>query len=398
MRPRSWDKPRIALLIETSGAYGRGLLKGIASYARLHGPWSFYILPRAHDQTVPDIRVWHGTGIIARIESKAVAHAIAASDVPVIGLDLSPEVLAGLPTRLRQRISEIHPDAGSVARLAADHLLERAFASFAFVGIRNRVWSQMRESAFASHLARRGYRPSVYNLSEISRARRYGMEQLRLGAWLAKQPRPLGLMACNDDCGREVLDAALTVGLSVPDDVAVIGVDNDEILCELCDPPLSSVALNVEKGGYAAAEVLDGLMHGRRKGPIRLLVEATEVVSRRSTEVIAAQDRHIAQALQFIREHAREPIDVSDVLRQVPMSRRALEIRFRQVLRRSIHDEIVAARLRLAVHLLRTTDIKVEEVGERSGFCTASHMSVVFRKRIGLTPAAYRNRHRAPSA
>lgn len=391
MTLRRVDKPKVALLIETSGGYGRSFLAGVARYARLHGPWSFYILPRGHEQVLPDMKQWGGTGIIARVRSRKVAAAIAAAEVPAIGLDLAPEVVASMPPGFRP--SEIHPDSQAIARLAAEHLFERGFAHFAFVGVRDRIWSQERHQAFSEYLLRtRGYACTVFTLSEVTRTARFSQDQQRLGAWLKQQPKPLGLMSCNDDCGREVLDAALQVGLSVPDEMAVVGVDNDEVLCELCDPPLSSVALNAEKGGYEAASLLDSLMAGRSKKARRLVVQPLGVVARRSTEVWAVADRNIARALQFIRDHAHEPIGVSDVLRLVPMSRRALEVRFRQVARRSIHDEIIAARLRLAQKLLRETDLTLEAMAERCGFGSASHMSVVFAREVGLAPAQYRKR------
>ena len=201
-------------------------------------------------------------------------------------------------------------------------------------------------------------------------------------------------MSCNDDCGREVLDAALLAGLAVPDEMAVVGVDNDEILCELCDPPLSSVALNAEPGGYAAAELLDGLMSGRIQKPRNILVEAVGVVARRSTEVLAIEDRKVAQALQFIRKHEGEAIRVGDVLHAVPISRRSLEMRFRQALHRTIHEEILRARLRHARRLLRESDITLDELAERAGFGSASHLSAVFSRQMGLPPARYRKRLR----
>ena len=386
-------KPKVALLVETSGGYGRSVLRGIGRYARLHGPWSFYVLPRGHEQSLPDRSSWKSDGIIARIESRAVAEAIAAAKVPVVGLDFSADDLpAGWP---KFPLSEMHPDPRAAARMAADHLLERGFKRFAFVGVRDRIWSRQRRDAFIAYVTKtHGRTCQVFELTELTRTTDFGEEQQQLGAWLKELPKPVGLMSCNDDCGREVLDAALLAGLAVPDEMAVVGVDNDEILCELCDPPLSSVALNAEPGGYAAAELLDGLMSGRIQKPRNILVEAVGVVARRSTEVLAIEDRKVAQALQFIRKHEGEAIRVGDVLHAVPISRRSLEMRFRQALHRTIHEEILRARLRHARRLLRESDITLDELAERTGFGTASHLSAVFSRHMGLPPARYRKRLR----
>jgi LacI family transcriptional regulator len=390
---RRGDKPRVALLVETSGAYGRSVLAGVARYARLHGPWSFYILPRAQAQGLPDMKFWQGTGIIARIESQETAKAIGAAGVPVIGLDLAIDRSSSFASGIR--LSEMHPDPEATARMAADHLLERGFRAFAFVGIRGHIWSQQRERAFIEYIRAHTHAPClVAALTEAKRTVEYGREQQRLATWLKQLPKPVGVMACNDDCGREVLDAALQAGVSVPDEVAVVGVDNDEVLCELCDPPMSSVALNAEKGGYEAASLLDGLMRGKVKAPRTILVDPVGVVARRSTEVWAVQDPRIAVALQYIRDHAGEPTTVSDVLKTVPMSRRALEIRFKEVVRRTIHDEIIASRVRLARRLLLETDLTLDVLAEKVGFGSASHLSVVFSRQVGLAPARFRKEHR----
>lgn len=386
-------KPKVAVLIETSGQYGREVLRGIAHYARLNGPWAFFVPSRGHENTLPNMEAWQGTGIIGRIEDNTLMRAVARAGVPVIGLDLWKHQVHS--ARSSMILSEMHPDPRATARMAADHLLDRGFKRFAFVGVRNKVWSLQRQQEFTQYLAAtQGCGCEAYQLSGLIRSRHYDREQQELGAWLRQLPKPLGVMACNDDYGREVLNAALQAGVAVPDEVGVVGVDNDEVLCELCDPPLSSVALSAEKGGFAAAGLLDAMMAGRIRKPHTILVEPLGVVARRSTEVVAVDDPRVAQALHFIRDHATKPIRVEDVLHGVPMSRRALEMRFRKLLRRSIHDEIIRARLQQAKRLLRETNITLEDLAERSGFGTASHLSAVFRKDTSLTPAQYRKRSR----
>ena len=211
-----------------------------------------------------------------------------------------------------------------------------------------------------------------------------------MARWLSRLPKPVGLFACNDDRGRQVLEACLAAAVAVPDEVAVVGMDNGDLLCELCDPPLSSVALNTERGGFEAAGLLDRLMAGIDRGPRAIVVEPLRVVTRKSSDVLAVEDRMVAEALRFIRAHAAEPFRVGDLLKAVPISRRALEQRFRRAVGRSLNEEIRNTHYRRAAQLLLETDYPVSKVAELAGFNSASYMGQVFRDKTGKTPARYR--------
>lgn len=384
--------PKVALLIETARGFGRGLLRGIVRYARLHGPWSFYITPGDFAQALPQMQQWGGTGIIARIETPQAAAAILAAKLPTIALDLSDEQLAaGHPLA---HLSEVASDSHHAAQMAAEHLLERQFRHYAFVGVHGRVWSRRREESFCARIGAAGFTPAVYRSSPHKRERTWDQEQPRLARWLQSLPKPLGLMACNDDRGREVLEACRAAGIRVPEEIAVIGVDNDELLCELADPPLSSVALNAEQGGYQVAALLDQMMRGRWRAPRRLVVEPLHVVTRRSTEIVALEDLEVAGALKFIHENAGRPIQVQDIVRHLQVSRRAIELRFRKALGRTLHAEIQRMRLERAKRLLLESDLPMPKVAIAAGYNTASYMGQVFRAELGLTPAQYRRRVR----
>ncbi|NQT39356.1 MAG: DNA-binding transcriptional regulator [Planctomycetes bacterium] len=380
--------PKVALLIETSRGYGRALLQGIVRYGRLHGPWAFYVTPGDFEQALPKMEQWGGTGIIARIETPKVARAILATGLPAVALDLSD--------RQRKRdnplskLCEISSDSYQAARMAAEHLLERGFGHFAFVGLPDRVWSKRRKESFCRRIAEAGFRTNVYVPPRRKRDREWGSEQTIMAKWLAELPTPIGLMACNDDRGREVLEACRAARFDVPEQVAVVGVDNDTLLCELAAPPLSSVAMNAERGGYEAAQLLDRLMCGRRGKRQRIVVEPLHVVTRRSTDVVAMADLDVAAALRFIHDNAHRPIQVTDAVKITGLSRRALEIRFQQTLGRSIHAEIQRAHLERAKRLLLETDLPMPDVAEGSGFGSASYLGVVLHKQLGMTPARYR--------
>jgi LacI family transcriptional regulator len=197
-------------------------------------------------------------------------------------------------------------------------------------------------------------------------------------------------MACNDDRGREVLEACRSSGIRVPEEIAVVGVDNDELLCELADPPLSSVVLNAEGVGYRAAALLDRMMRRRWRKPRRLVAEPLYVVTRRSTDMVAIADPEVAAALGFIHDHAAEPIGVEDVVRHLAISRRNIEIRFQKCVGRTLHAELQRVRLERARRFLVETDIPIPKVAESVGYRTASYFIQVFRAEHNMTPAKYR--------
>ncbi len=380
--------PKVALLIETARGFGREFLLGVARYSRLHGPWSFHITPGDYKQVVPKMKQWGGTGIIARIQDKRVADAIISADLPTIAIGLTDEQM--LPGSPLAKFSEISSDAIEVSRLAAQHLLDRQLTRFAYVGSEDRAWSQRREAAYIDFLTERGIQPHIYRQPKRPRDREWEREQEFLAQWISELPMPIGLFACDDDRGREVLEACSLAGLHVPEDVAVVGVDNDEVFCELSDPPLSSVALNAEAAGYRAAALLDEMMHGRVRKPQRMVVEALNVVTRRSTEVIAVKDPDIATALQFIHREQGKGISVDDVVEEVAVSRRNLERRFRDAIGRTILEEIQLVRLERAKRLLIETTYPVSKIATLAGFGSAGYFIQFFQKHIGKTPRKYR--------
>lgn len=411
--------PRVALLMIPFAGYDRGLLRGIARYTQLHGPWVFYLsgdyptipLPESDSSSVkiaetmppgtargrlplPSLRRWGATGVIGRIQSARMARTLLASKLPLIAIDLSDQQRAeGNPL---SGISEIRADSHAAGRVAAEHYLDRGFRNFAFCGYEGRVWSRCRREGFCARLEQSGFTCDVYSPASRRSVLPWNREQPMVTSWLKSLAKPVAIMACNDSRGRQILEASLLAGLSVPDDVAVIGVDEDPLLCSLANPPLSSVAFNLEQAGYQAAELLDGLMSGRVESPRQIMVEALWVIPRRSTDVIAIEDRNVAAALRFIRDHARQPISVADVVRQALVSRRGLEIRFQHSLGRSIREEVQRVRLGWTKQLLVETNLPAWRIAEASGFSSLSYLSNVFRRELGMTLAQYRRRLRSP--
>ncbi len=334
------------------------------------------------------LRRWKGDGILARIASPKFARQITRLRLPTVDL-VGLHRLRGVPV--------IITDHQAVARLAADHLLSLGLTHFAFCGFAGIYYSQRRSQYFTEYLAQRGYPVDVYT----GRPQRAGIDASALeaeslpragemAAWLRSLPKPLGLMAVTDHRGLQVLNDCAEHAIAVPDQVAVIGVDNDEMLCELCDPPLSSVALNPWKVGYEGAALLHRMMNGSAAPRDKTLIAPLGVVTRKSTDVLTIPDADLAAALRSIREHACEGVTIDDLVRQVQVSRSTLKRRFAALLHRSPHEEIRRVRIDRVMQLLGTTKLPLARIAPLAGFRHVESMCRLFKQKTGQTPGHYR--------
>ncbi len=379
--------PRVALLVETSREYGRGLLRGIIRYQREHGPWSITFQPHGLDEPPPSwLDTWKGDGIIARINDTATARALMRLKVPLIDLRASVPGLnlpiVGIENRL-------------VVRMAVEHFLGRGFRHFAFCGTPygQHVYQDERSDRFRAELQERGYPCAVYPHPKS----RLGAErELRhLTRWLASLPRPCALMTCHDDRGQEVLDACLRAGFAVPDEIAVLGVDNDEFLCHLTTPPMSSIDVDSVQIGHEAAALLDRLMRGQKPPARPRFFPPRRIIERQSTSIIAVDDRHVAGMARRVRDGACTAMNVDEVLREVPLSRSAAYRRFRQQLGRSPKQEQMRLRIARARELLEDTDLSITEISQRIGYAEVKYFIHVFRQQTDTTPLKYRKARQA---
>ncbi len=386
--------PKVALLIESSRNYGRGILRGIAKYSHLHGPWSCFTAERELHSGIPDwLKHWKGHGIIARIEDRRGANALLRLGHPVVDV-LGNARFKGIPV--------FDTDAREVARLAANFFLQAGFRHFAFCGYQGIPFSDRRATAFVDCLAAQGYKvrlfsapPSFRKPSHIQAIERRGLDREQaIAAWLRKQPHPLALFACNDVCGQQVLNACREHKIKVPDEVAVMGVDNDDVLCSLCEPSLSSIEPDTERLGTEAAALLDALMAGKRAKTNLVQIPPLRVVERASTDIVAIEDPITVQAVRFIRDHVDDGISVKDVLASAGRSRTDLEQRFHRWLKTSVRVEIIRRRLDRVCSLLQQSNLTLEEIGRRTGFSTTAHLCRLFQKRLGQSPTEYRHLHK----
>jgi LacI family transcriptional regulator len=381
--------PHIALLIETSREYARGLLRGVARYHHEHGPWSIYFVPHGLDEPPPAwLKHWKGDGILCRINSRRMADAVVATGIPAVdvrgALVNSPVPFVGLDNR-------------PISRLGYEHLLECGLKNFAFCG-RPRGENppqDLRCDYFVELVEHGGQDCEIFPRSG-TRVRKWSWEQEQeeIARWLRSLRKPVGVMAANDDRGHQVLDACRRAGLNVPNDVAVVGVDNDSNLCSLCTPPLTSIDTNAGAVGYESAALLIRMMNGAKPPKAPVLIGLPKgLVRRQSTDVLAIDDVEVAKALRYIREHACNGIHVSDVRAQTNHSPSTLERRMKALFGRSLKSEITRVRLESAKLLLQETNLKVSQIAARSGFNESKYFCEVFRMVEGMTPTMYRKRY-----
>jgi LacI family transcriptional regulator, galactose operon repressor len=380
--------PKVVLLVESSRESGRSLLRGIANYAHHHGPWSFYWEPAGLGKARQRTGTMEADGIIARDVDTAVQVRRLIRRLPAV-------IFGHLHKEMKGKVNVV-ADSAAISGMAAEHLIGCGFRHFGFCGYRDTFWSVDRRDHFIATLRKAGFEPRIQEVREIRSAKTARHEKKvreALVRWLRSCPRPIGLMACNDDLGKELVEACRLAGLRVPDDAAVVGADNDEVVCGLSNPPLSSVAINFERAGYEAADVLDQLMRGTWRASARIVVRASHVVPRQSTDIFAVEDASLAKSLRFIRDHARGGVTVEETARAAGLSRRALEKRFRTHLKHSILREIRRVRTDQIARMLAETELPVSQIAETLGFEDVQHVARYFRAGKGLSPLAYRRLH-----
>lgn len=381
---------RVALIYDATMAYDLRVMGGVAAYLQGSTQWSVYIEESAlKDQRLPDLEAWEGNGIIANLDHANVALAVSKSKLPAVGFGsgygwYAPE----------SKIPYFFTNNEAIAGLGADHLLQKGFRNFAFCGYSRTPingWSEERGIAFQKCVEQRGFTCITY-IDRHRKIHRWAEMQKSLSAWLLALPKPVGLMAANDNRARQVLEACRECGLRVPDEVAVIGVDNDHVLCQLSSPLLSSIEQGASRVGFEAAALLDRMMIGKTPLNSRFVIEPEGVVMRLSTNVMPVEDPEVAKAMSFIRQYACDGINVHDVVAAAAVSRSGLELRFRTILGRTLHTAIRETQFERVKALITETSLAPKEIAARTGFKSVQHMSTLFKLAFGAPPAEYRRR------
>jgi LacI family transcriptional regulator len=376
---------RVALFLATNLGAHRDILRGVKNYSRSAQPWTFLV---AWPEITPPevIANWKPDGIIAKVLSPRMGAMLGRMRVPLVNITN----FTGNPN-----VPHVAVDENAVGRLAAEHFLERGFKNFAYIGYRQQRRVNDRMAAFEKTLRAAGFGCQTFVDIDFPLFRpgaTWGMADKRIRSWLAKLTRPAGVFIYNDYLAWEVLEVCRGIGLHVPEDVALLGTDNDELFADLSHPPLSSIAYPAEKIGFAAAELLDRLMKKKTVPRAPILIPPIGVVTRQSSDIVAIEDPDLAIAVRYIRANACQPMAVKTILREVSVSRRSLEQKFRRALGRTPHEEIARVRIEQARQLLTHTDLSMPEIARRSGFSNAERLSVVFKYKTGFSPTSYRKK------
>jgi LacI family transcriptional regulator len=379
---------KVVVLINPSREHTRGLLKGIGKYSRIQGFWTLY-RPLEYRQRKdkrklsPVLAAIKPDGILMREPSDV--EQILRMGIPTVCFPYTREKIPGVANVITNHIA--------VGEMAAKHLLARGFRRFAYCGFDDWWWSRLRAEGLRKTVAQAGFETFFYELPRAKSKQSWDKELPIIAEWLMNLPRLTGLMTCNDDRGELVIEACKIAGVRVPDDIAIVGVDNDQLICELSSPLLSSIVLSVEKAGYEAAALLDKMMAGEKPPSHEIYIQPMHVVTRQSTDTLSIDDRDTAEAVRFIRRHANRAIGVDSVVDAVALSRRVLEKRFRNVLGHSIHDEIRRVRVELIVQMLAESQMAMWEIADDLEFSSVAHLSRYFGKEKGMSPLKYRKQY-----
>ncbi len=368
----------VALLVESSNTYSRNLLTGISRYIREHGSWTLCFEETALDSPVPNwFNTWRGDGIIVRTRNQELIHQILRHEEKIV--DLSPYRSPGFPT--------VYPDYAASARLAAEHFKERQLRHFAYVGLPSEKYSRRRREAFCQSF---DVPISVFEGEQNEFMENNGLGSRRFIDWLRHLPKPCGIMVCYDLLGVYLIQSCVQAGIAVPEEISVVGVNNDELLCHLSPVSLSSVAQDSQTAGYEAAHLLHQLMDGQEPPETPLVIQPLYVVARASTDFCAVADQLTRKSLELIYSRACQGITVSQIAEELNVSRRALERRFKQLLNVTIHDRIRQVQLQRACEWLGSESLTLENIARRAGLKNAPQLAILFKRYYGQTPGEYR--------
>ena len=375
---------KVIILVNTARATGRKFLRGIERYISSTGQWEVCIQPPEYlPNSDSDLDQWfqfnQANGIIAR--DSIHTNKILELDIPKVISDTKNETTPGRST--------ISTDSEKTGIMAADYFISLGFKNFAFCGYDQLDWSEKRFESYRNNLLENGY-SNIFNYNDWDEKDTYKeSERFKIAEWIKTLPKPICIFACNDDRGFSVMEACKIADYKIPEEIAVLGVDNDELICDISTPPLSSIELNFEYAGYCSAALLDEMINNN--GPANnIVVDPVSIATRQSTDILAVEDKEVAKAMSFIRENYQKAIQIRDVVEVTNLSRRELELRFRKYIKRSIKDIFTRLRIESIKRRLRESTEPVYMIANSLEYTDTEHFSRYFKQATGLTPSQYR--------
>lgn len=377
---------KILLLTDFSSGYSRSLLENVVRYAREVGPWVFYRMPLYFRELYGDEGVvewakkWGADAIIAQF-----------TDIDLSFLNqLNIPIIVQNYKERSSGISNLTGDYFGTGVMAANFFLHKGYKSFAYYGLTDTVWGRERGEGFKKAVSIRGYDVYEFNNRKRIPSEKWSFDVELVSKWLKSLPKPIALFACDDYYALQITEVCKMYDIDIPEEIAVLGVDNDKLLCDISDPQLSSIELDIENGGYEAGKLLHQFIEKKIVTPVDIIIKPVRIVPRASTERFAVSDKYIEHLLHYIDNNYRNPLSIDDLIRLVPFSRRILEKKFKKETDTSIYQYIQELRIEKFAELLVTTDLPLVEAAARTGFTDYKNISRIFVKAKKITPLQYR--------
>lgn len=382
---------RLILLTDFTEAFAHNLLRGILEYSKGRDPWVVCRMPPSYKQTygIPGVlkwaKKWEADAIIAQFDDDDEVELFRQNGIVALAQDFKSRFSV---------IPNITSKYELTGQMAADFFLQKGFRNFAFYGYKDVVWSEERYMGFRDRVTEKGFGNSFFEYQKQPLENLWYYESEPLVDWIKSLPHPVALMACDDTQGNRIMEVCRVLGIHIPEEISVLGVDNDEIICSLSEPPLSSVSLNIAKGGYEAARLIDKLMQDKESAYEDVIIQPVTIVNRLSTDIYATDNPAILAALRYIHQNLANKINVEDIVKQVPLSRRLLEVRFRQVTGQSIYQYVSDLRMERFSQLLLAGNEPIADLAMQVGLSDFKNLSRQFKSWKGCTPIEFRKRNR----
>lgn len=380
---------RILILIDYSSEFSRRLLKGLIQYSQDYGPWMFYRLPAYYktlygtEGIVEWAKEWKADAIIARWDHDGT-NLLSSLNIPVL--------LQNYKER-SPHFSNLTGDYIGTGEMAAKFFIKRRYRNFAFYGNKGVIWSQERAEGFRREVEKAGGNYYYFESDNIN-GEEWGTSYIELDKWLLDLPKPVGLFACDDNFALRISQICTINDIKIPDEISLLGVDNDELICQLSDPPISSIVTDVEKGGYEAGALIDRMINREIVEPFNIIIKPTRIELRKSTEKYDISNEYISKIVNYIEDNFTTDIDIGGLIKMVPLSRRNLEVKFKDQMGTSIYQFILNCRIEYFANLLLTTNRTLFDLALESGFNDCKNISRIFKKIKGCTPVEFRNRYK----